>query len=405
MIASNRRLSHEWTGNLSGHSRIDHKHRVEEVGLFMQVREPLFENPERLGDRRRRSPRVFLNALLLWLHLIGTVGFASEADLKGVSIDVPQLAEVRVVDEQSASSDDRVVEADLFLSVLVDSSLAPSPDQLVVRIRPLGFSSLITSHSLRTETYSEYVSPIEVSQTDESFRNATAKVQSLPGQVAIAGFSGSWGEHNAAVSKYLRKPPVGIASASGTVDCGRGVFYKFVRTSQTPIEGQRRLCVAMRVPPNWRGDLLEVTVLASARPVGVMASVASLAGNDFHLRRTRSTKFMVAVYDRADARVRELSRILADSETSMRLELSTATRKSFRSGHRWEEFFRGMNDEVVIWGVSSGWERILDLALSGRLNPYVDPEFKSLPTDAQAACLQYLDSRKQYMMYAMRRSN
>ena len=371
----------------------------------MQVRKPLFGNPAFLRDRRPRSLRIFLNALLLWLHLIGTVGFSSEADLKGVSIDVPQLAKVRVVAEQSAFSDDRVVEADLFLSVLVDSSLASSPDQLVVRIRPLGFSSLIANHSLRTETYSEYVSPIEVSQTDESYRNATAKAQSLPGQVATARFSGSWGDRNAAVSKYLRKPPVGIVSASGTVDCGRGVFYKFVRTSQTPIEGQRRLRVAMRVPPGWRGDLLEVTVLASARPVGVMASVASLAGNDIHLRRDKSAKFMVAVYDRADARGRELSRILADSETSMRFELSAATHKSIRSGYRWEDFIRGMDDEFAIWGVNSGLERIRDLALSGRLNPYVDPDFKLLPTDAQAACLGYLDSRKQYMMYTMRRDN
>ena len=371
----------------------------------MQVRKPLFGNPAFLGDRRPRSLRIFLNALLLWLHLIGTVGFSSEADLKGVSIDVPQLAKVRVVAEQSAFSDERVVEADLFLSVLVDSSLASSPDQLVVRIRPLGFSSLIANHSLRTETYSEYASPIEVSQTDESYRNVTAKAQSLPGQVATARVSGSWGDRNTAVSKYLRKSPVGIVSASGTVDCGRGVFYKFVRTSQTPIEGQRRLRVAMRVPPGWRGDLLEVTVLASARPVGVMASVASLAGTDIHLRRAKSAKFMVAVYDRADARGRELSRILADSETSMRFELSAATHKSIRSGYRWEDFIRGMDDEFVIWGVNSGFERIRDLALSGRLNPYVDPDFKLLPTDAQAACLRYLDSRKQYMMYTMRRDN
>lgn len=378
---------------------------MEQVGLFMQVRKTRFGNSAFFGDRRPRSLRIFLNALFLWLYLIGTFGFASEADLNGVSIDVPQLAEVRVVAEQSASSDDRVVEADLFLSVLVDSSLASSPDQLVVRIRPLGLSSLIANHSLRTETYSEYVSPIEVSQTDESYRNAVAKAQSLPGQVAIARLSGSWGDRNAAVSKYLRKPPVAIVSASGTVDCGRGIFYKFVRTSQTPIEGQRRLRVAMRVPPDWRGDLLEVTVLASARPVGVMASVASLAGNDIHLRRAKFANFIVAVYDRADARVRELSRILADSETSMRFELMAATHKSVRSGHRWDGFIRGMDDEFVIRGANPGLGRIRDLALSGRLNPYVDLDFKLLPTDAQVACLDYLDSRKQYMMYTTRQDN
>lgn len=64
---------------------------------------------------------------------------------------------------------------------------------------------------------------------------------------------------------FDRPIPKGVQITSGVQDGGRKVYWKIVNTEQIPIDNQQRFIFLVRVPDNWRGDLLKLTAEARTK--------------------------------------------------------------------------------------------------------------------------------------------
>ena len=60
---------------------------------------------------------------------------------------------------------------------------------------------------------------------------------------------------------YHKLPPKRLLIASGTMNAGQGVFYKWKSSTQTSLEGLRECTFRFAVPKGWRGDWVEIHVL------------------------------------------------------------------------------------------------------------------------------------------------
>jgi len=354
------------------------------------------------------------------LALLPTVAFAQFAPPigggfpagSGVRFDVPQVAQAFVVEQPQAAGADISIVVELTTSVIVDSLAAPKIDQLLVEIMPRGGTAIVTDYAPRTELGSEYTGGIEVHRTDELNRSVAMSVDGRYPPVAGGSLTATRGEKNIESLKYQRAAPMHLIAASGTTRRGRGVYFKFRSTDQQIIEGDRVLQITLRVPATWRGELLEVMMFGDSHRTGFSSGVASLAGWSNKPVRVGTGRFLVAAY-RADCpQARQAARRLADTEAEMRGHMHRAA-----SGQRESVALvqRGLSDAIgdpaallrhvsrrIDWndsydrGLAEKAALSLHRALAGSLDPYTDREFKDLPVDTRAACLDYLAARKTF---------
>lgn len=316
-----------------------------------------------------------------------------------VRFDVPQWVEARPVARPSDPLGDRLVMIELNLSIIVDSMAAPRIDQLLVEITPRGSSARVADYAPRTELASHFASGIEVMQTDEAMRNVGVGLDAGTTPLAGASLNASRGDKNIASMKYNRVAPKHLVAASGTTHRGRGVYFKFRSTDQQIIEGDRLLRVVLRVPGDWRGELIDVLVIGDSAPP---PALLQLPGINRGPRRVGQSRFLVAAFRCDDPQACQLARQMVAAESQMRDQLLAVGQP--RSG----EFgsAAAMVDYVarrIDWSTPSPGElariaaEALHHALDGTLDAQGDREFARLPADARAACLQYHKARSAFV--------
>jgi len=355
-----------------------------------------------------RSPQRVLSAGLLVIAIVTGLPFDSVASANpsaaGVRFDVPQWVEGVEVSGGAGSGSDRLVLLELPVSIIVDSFANSGIDQLVVEISPRGGSTMVVDYSPRTELGSEYTGGIEVLRTDESARSVTFGADATPPPLAVASLNAGMNQKQAASYKYNRAAPVHLIAASGTIRRGRGVYFKFRSTDQQIIEGDRLLQVTVRVPAEWRGEWLDVLVLGDRHPSGLSAGVSTFTGMPARPVRVGAGRFLVAVYPIEDEQARRLARRLVDAESSMRMRLAETRDRDSNVVAGPRSLLRHVSKrvdwgELTQRGTTEDAERLLHRALAGTLDPHVDRDFRGLPADVRAVCLDYLEARKAFSRY------
>ncbi|WP_145056647.1 hypothetical protein [Adhaeretor mobilis] len=90
--------------------------------------------------------------------------------------------------------------------------------------------------------------------------------------------SGATGKLDVVTEIERRRPPKDLLIASGTTNQRHGVFFRLKPSPQTTLEGVHKLTVILRVPPNWRGDVLQVSASATGNEKWLwMSSEATFA--------------------------------------------------------------------------------------------------------------------------------
>lgn len=311
------------------------------------------------------------------------------------------------------SGDDyRLVQLDLTLSILVDGLSAASIDQLVIDVRPQGGRATVVDYAPRTELASGYSGGIEVVQSEEQNRLLTLSLQSQYPGVGSGGLTGTNGDKNTESLTYQRVAPLHVVAASGTRQRGRAVYFKFRATEQQILEGERPLSLTLRVPADWRSEMIEVAVVADSLPNGLSSSVAAWTGWEPSPQRLAAARFLVAAYRADCAEARAVTAQLAIAETQMRRHLqplidaadnrSANNRSAVSAGGLATPVSRG-------WDWSRGWNRSrhqqlaeaaslsLHRALAGTLQPQDDRGFGRLPDETRAAVGQYLQARRRFV--------
>lgn len=132
--------------------------------------------------------------------------------------------------------------------------------------------------------------------------DASGYYKSLTG----AYLTGSFQNEHKLNAQFQMLPPRELLMAAGTVQRGKGVYFKLRASSQNTIEGEKVFVVVARVPRYWRGDVARIRCEAhgkSAFIFGAMEESVTLASQDFlvalyqtgdELARTQAERFIAA---------------------------------------------------------------------------------------------------------------
>ncbi len=258
------------------------------------------------GTLFRRSP-----ALLLLLAVSDAL-FAAPP----VSFDVPSVARAVPLDDSErppADPDTRLYEIVIPVSTLVKTRRPLPAYQLWVFCQAPTVDWRVVDFAPRTELTSPYVGPLQVDrQRETSHRlgvNLTGRLESWGSAQAMSELAGKEKE----TKRVSEAPPMMLLQASGTIDRGSGVYFKFRPSRQTTLEGTRDLRLVVEVPLAWRASLLRLRCLAE--PL------------DPERRSFGQAQFVVAVYRAGDSEaVRAAARFArADREFRRAWKLATPT--------------------------------------------------------------------------------
>lgn len=350
---------------------------------------------------------VLRRAAAIGLFIAATnssVAFAQSPSLTGVRFDVPQVAAAIPV-ELSAEAipqhdgQELLVNVELAVSIIVESLSAPPIDQMLIEITPRGGTAMVVDYAPRTELASEYTGGIEVHKTDEASHALGLALEACYAPFGSGKLNASKGEKNIASTKFNRVAPMHLIAASGTTRRGRGVYFKFRSTEQQIIEGHRQLSLTLRVPPSWRGEMLEILVRGENQPRGFTSGVASLAGMTPKAEQVGVGRFLVATYRSDDPQAQQVARNLADTEAEMRRRLQSVSRVAATPRTSPAALLRHVSHRID-WSQESLQQKavlVLHRALDGSLDPHVDRDFNDLPVDARVSCLDYLEARGEYL--------
>ncbi|MCC9644974.1 hypothetical protein LOC71_22075 [Rhodopirellula sp. JC740] len=344
-------------------------------------------------------PRVTAYALTIALAWMSTNVLAGD-HVPALSFDLPPTAVAVPVDLSDrmtpTAQAGESVQVNLRLSSMVSGSKVPTIDRWMVQVVPRAASWRVLDYSPRTETGSDYASPIQVKRSDETTSSFGMAADGGYGHLASAHLGADHGGKQSEAIQFDKQAPLHAVSAAGTIQRGRGVYYKLRWTSQQVLEGEKNFQVSFDVPPGFRAGMLDVVVMAYGKPAKSNPITGVWSDMPFLETSSNSTllgkaNFTVAVHRNGDDAAWQLARQLAAAEVRLR---------QAASGHRADTSIRSLPtlirhvaakidvDSVDIHG---DWAERL---IAGTADPYVDPVIRKLPADLRVIALDYCDSRR-----------
>lgn len=297
-----------------------------------------------------------------------------------VDFDLPAIVEARPV--VTETSDSHHVTIELRLSAIIETPEMPHVDQWLVQCRPRGSEVTIVDYSPRTETASNMAGPIQVKQTLEAANAVGISVDGAYGHM-IGNAGADVSKKSIDSLQFDRVAPLHAVTASGTINRGRGVYFKLRATAQQILDGEKCFKITLEVPAEWRGGLIDVDVVAqSGRKKFAWERDSKTIG---------SQHFVVAAYRRGDQQAAELAEALTAAETSLR-QIAAEHRAS---APRIPTLLKSLATKLQLDPSSSdSWVQRLIL---NQADPRLDEEICDLPMPIRIAVLDYADLRDQFV--------
>lgn len=295
-----------------------------------------------------------------------------------IHFDMPPTA-AAVVNVNDSSQ----VTVELKLSSMVDAAHRLKVDQWLVRCRPRDQRLALADYAPRTETSSHLSSPIQVKTTGESSNAFGASLDGGYGHLATGHMGFDSVDKKVKTLQYDQVAPHQVVVAAGTIDRGRGVYFKLRSTAHQVLEGEKCFKLTFRVPREWRGSLIDVSVEAQAEK-------RSFNPWERETKTVSSQHFVVAVYRAGDQQAERVAASLADAEQALRqlnVELQTT-----RSGMSLSSVFR----QVTMSFDSSDNLSWLQRLLLGQADPHLDEQIRDLPMNVRVAVLDYAELRDDF---------
>lgn len=320
-----------------------------------------------------------------------TVTTRAHADAPHVQFDIPSVAAAYpgtvpggvTPGGPSSPSGWKTITFELRLSCIVLGSTNSPIEQCTVRCKPRDPSLQVVDYSPKTEITSELTTPIQIKRTDEESHSVGLSLDGSYGHLARGNVGTDHGAKSIESVQFDRAAPLQAVVAAGTLDRGRGVYFKLRWTDTHVLEGERRFALTLSVPPDWRGELIDVSVVAEAEQ-------RSLTSWQRELKPVATANFVVAAHMHDDPEATALAYQLA--ETEHRLRVQAMQQPNLRSPKTLPEMLRhvAMKIDVEASPVDTTW---LSRLLHSQADPHVDPAIRRLPTDTRVAALEYCDAR------------
>jgi hypothetical protein len=227
------------------------------------------------------------------LAIVIGVGLVTEV-CGQVAFDVNASAPVRSLHAHHAFSrvpDSRLVSLELDVSTLFQPGAENIVTEVMVQAVCRREDVIVVDYWPRTEMQSDIDGPVQIVQEKDHSRDAN--LRGFAGYPGVGSISGAMNqsEYQTQSIQFLQRPTRELAVASGTTNRQRGVYFKIRPSSQTTLEGSRRLGLLLAVPENWRADLIDVTIQAAGLETSANRRESVVARESF----------VVAVYQENDA--------------------------------------------------------------------------------------------------------
>ncbi|MDA7980376.1 MAG: hypothetical protein MPJ50_16585 [Pirellulales bacterium] len=186
------------------------------------------------------------------------------AERPRVGFDVGYLIPCREItppEFAAANPNEMLVEAVFDISSLIQAGEESDLVQVFYRLHGCGALSVV-DHLPRTEFATDVAGPIQVERKGEKSAKLGGNAAGEYPGVVNAKLNLSAGTSNATTVRYELLPPQELVAASGTVNRGRGVYFKLKPSARESLEGARQFVCVFRAPRSWRADV--VTVSCSA---------------------------------------------------------------------------------------------------------------------------------------------
>lgn len=314
---------------------------------------------------------------------ISSLGFLSLLTIATVQFDVQPIAPATVVENSSVAPqmpNSRFVQVRLDSSVIVPTAFQGDVVEAVIQISSRKESIQVADYWPKTEMYTTVVGyKLVAENSDHMQRMSLNAVGGYPGIVSANGNTYQHEIDQRAV-QYEEEPAKKLLTASGTVGRRTGVYFKLRSTPQMVLEGSRTFVLLLEVPQSWRGDVLEVEMVAYGK------------GSDNPSKKSKQVgrnRFLVAVYSDGDIAAAESAMRFVQQQSKLRQVANyfadKVEHKSFPSPiHRLGQVL-DIYEPIIPSDYLEKWL----FGQSGSQPP------SALPVDLRVAMLDYADQRTQ----------
>lgn len=300
-----------------------------------------------------------------------------------VQFDLPPIAAAIASDH-----DPEEVTVELRLSSMIVATPGAHIDQWLLRCQPRDRSLWVADYAPRTETQSDLVSSIQVKNSAENTRGMGMGLDGAYGQLARVNAAVDRSMKQIDSVQFDRVAPLHAVTASGTINRGHGVYFKLRWTRQQVLEGEKQFRVTMKVPANWRGGLMDVSVIAQGEHKSF--------GRDPETKTIGSASFVVAMYRSGDEIAEASARSLADSEYALR-QIAARHRADGSGTYTLTSVLRQVASRLDFHSDDRSDEDWLPRLLTDRADPHLDKAINRLPMPIRLAVLEYADQRDAFL--------
>ena len=278
------------------------------------------------------------------------------------------------------------------LSSLIASPSLPRIDQWLVKFQPRDPQIAITDYAPRTDLGSDVDGSIQVKNINEQQKSlglslAGDYTKILQGTAAAEGASKITNSE-----QFNRIAPVQAVTASGSINRGRGVYFKLRWTAQQVLEGEKSFQLTFQVPPQWRGSLVDISVSAQSKR-------RSFAGWDHQVKTLGSANFVVAVHPQGDREAAEQAKRIALAEQALRD--MAALHPQRHSPQSLPGMIRHLAIKLDLDSPCPN-QRWIQRLINGEADPYMDREISRLPMELRVAAIDYHDARNKFAQLSRR---
>jgi len=202
----------------------------------------------------------------------------------------------------------RLVEIELMVSTNVDSEVADALVETMFRVEFDNPRIQVESFSPQTTLQSPYAGTISKEKRSELGLSAELKASETLVPSVDADGKLTTNHKLATIEKVDILPDLQVVSAAGTINRGRGVYFRFQQTGQNKLEGSTMLGLVLSVPEGWKADKLLV------RATGKLRSKI-VPGGPSQSHDIDEQRFTVATYVEHNAVASEVASRYVDAES------------------------------------------------------------------------------------------
>ena len=255
------------------------------------------------------TTQLFAMSLLLAFQ----IGLAAAND-SVVRFDAPAMIAVRPISPERLSAREESSEKVIELLIPVTSEIGMQDRGEISSFRYdivwNQQSYPLVDYAPKTQTVSEIEGLIDVEKNEDQAKGIGGSLNGRFPDMVNGSIKADLSSRTGSTIKYQERPQHDVLVASGTVNRGCGVFFRFHPSKQTTLEGGRDLVIAFRVPRTWSGGVIKLkcSVTGKRRIIGSWS-------DSFE----ESCMFVIPIYLEGDDRARKAARDFVDSETRLRI--------------------------------------------------------------------------------------